>query len=382
MERYFILTINNIRHAPARGTLPVWRNKVKKVGVLFGGVSSEHEVSCISASSVISRIDTERYELILVGITKDGRWFRYEGPTENIADGTWYSDALKPCFLSPDRGVHGFIEVQPDGSVRTIRVDTVFPVMHGKNGEDGTLQGLLMMAGIPFVGCDALASAVCMDKAVCNMIVDNAGIRRAEWRYLTKDRKGDLESFVDECEKAFGYPMFVKPANAGSSVGVSRVTDREGFRAAADEAFRHDAKIIAEREIVAQEVECAVMGNSSPVASVLGEIAPADGFYDYDSKYINGTSGLFIPARVPEEKAEEIRKLAVKVYSLLGCTGLARVDFLLEKSTGTPYLNELNTLPGFTSISMYPKLFEASGVNYTDLLTKLIEYADERTEEI
>lgn len=359
------------------------RDRMKKtVCILFGGVSSEHEVSCISASSVISKIDTDRYDLILVGITKDGRWLRYEGPVEKIADGTWNDGSLKPCFLSPDRAVHGLIEVQPDGSVKQIRVDTVFPVMHGKNGEDGTLQGLLMMSGIPFVGCDALASAVCMDKAVCNMIVDNAGIKRAEWRYLTKDRLNEFESFADECENAFGYPMFVKPANAGSSVGVSRVTDRDGFKVAVDEAFRHDAKILAEREIVAQEIECAVMGNSSPVASVLGEVAPADGFYDYDSKYVNGTSGLFIPARVSDEKAEEIRALAVKVYRLLGCTGLSRVDFLLEKSTGIPYLNELNTLPGFTSISMYPKLFEASGVPYTGLLTRLIEFADERTEEI
>ncbi|MBP0968914.1 MAG: D-alanine--D-alanine ligase [Oscillospiraceae bacterium] len=354
----------------------------KTVGILFGGVSSEHEVSCMSASSVISRIDTDRYDLVLVGITKDGRWLRYEGPVENIADNSWYSEDLKPCFLSPDRSVHGFIEVQPDGSVREIRVDTVFPVMHGKNGEDGTLQGLLMMAGIPFVGCDALASAVCMDKAVCNMLVDNAGIKRAEWRYLTKDRIGEFDSFADECEKAFGYPMFVKPANAGSSVGVSRAADRNELKAAADEAFRHDYKILAEREIVAQEIECAVMGNSEPVASVLGEVAPAEGFYDYDSKYVNGTSGLFIPARITEEKAEEIRSIAVKVYRLLGCSGLSRVDFLLERSTGIPYLNELNTLPGFTSISMYPKLFEASGVPYTELLTRLIELADERTEDI
>lgn len=354
----------------------------KTVAVLFGGVSSEHEVSCISASSVISRIDTEKYDLIIVGITKEGKWFRYDGPLEKIADGSWNAGDLKPCFLSPDRTVHGFIEVQPDGTIREIRVDTVFPVMHGKNGEDGTLQGLLMMAAIPFVGCDALASAVCMDKAVCNMLVDHAGIKRAEWRYLTNDRIAEFDSFAEECEKAFGYPMYVKPANAGSSVGVSRAADRDELKAAAEEAFRHDYKIIAEREIVAQEIECAVLGNTEPVASILGEVAAVDGFYDYDSKYINGTSELFIPARVSEEKSNEIRELAVRVYRLLGCSGLARVDFLLEKSTGIPYLNELNTLPGFTSISMYPKLFEASGVPYTELLTRLIELADERTEEI
>ncbi len=354
----------------------------KTVGILFGGVSSEHEVSCVSASSVIRNIDTERYDLVLVGITKDGKWFRYEGPVDRIEDGSWNSGDLRPCFISPDRSVHGFIEIQPDGTAKQIRVDTVFPVMHGKNGEDGTLQGLLMMAGIPFVGCDALSSAVCMDKAVCNMIVDHAGIRRAEWRYITRNGGVSVGEFADECEKAFGYPMFIKPANAGSSVGVSRAADRTEFFAAVEEAFRHDYKVLAEREIVAQEVECAVMGNSSPVASVLGEVAPADGFYDYDSKYVNGTSELFIPARIPEETSDLIRKTAVKVYSLLGCTGLARVDFLLERSTGLPYLNELNTLPGFTSISMYPKLFEASGVPYTELLTRLIEFADERTEEI
>jgi len=354
----------------------------KTVAVLFGGVSSEHDVSCMSAASVISRIDRDRYDLILVGITKDGMWYRYEGPAEKISSGEWNTEDLNRCFISPDRSIHGFVEFLPDGSARTIRVDTVFPVLHGKNGEDGTLQGLLMMAGIPFVGCDALASAVCMDKAVCNMIVDNAGIKRADWRYLTKDRIDEFDSFADDCEKAFGYPMFVKPANAGSSVGVSRACSREELKAAADEAFRHDYKILAEREIVAQEVECAVMGNAHPVASILGEIAPAEGFYDYDSKYINGTSALFIPARVSEEKSQEIREIAVRVYRLLGCTGLSRVDFLLEKSTGIPYLNELNTLPGFTSISMYPKLFEASGVPYTELLTRLIEYADERSEDI
>ena len=354
----------------------------KTVAVIFGGVSSEHEVSCVSASYVINNIDRNRYDLILIGITKEGKWFRYEGPVEKIADGTWKDAELTPCFLSPDRGIHGFVLLNQDGSYDTVRVDTVFPVMHGKNGEDGTLQGLMMLSGIPFVGCDALSSAVCMDKAVCNMLVDHAGIKRAEWRYITKDRISEFESFADECEKAFGYPMYVKPANAGSSVGVSRAGDRNELKKAAEEAFRHDYKIIAEREIVAQEIECAVLGNTQPVASVLGEIAAVDGFYDYDSKYVNGTSELFIPARVSNEKSEEIREIAVKVYSLLGCSGLARVDFLLEKSTGIPYLNELNTLPGFTSISMYPKLIEASGISYKELLTRLIELADERSEDI
>ena len=356
---------------------------MKTIGVLFGGVSSEHAVSCLSAASIIPNIPKNKYELVLVGITRDGRWLRYFGDMDTLANDTWDQDpSCVPCILSPDRATHGFVQINSDGTVETIYVDAVFPVLHGKNGEDGTMQGLFMLAGIPFVGCDLLASAVCMDKTVTDMLLDYHGIRRAEWRFITKADKDNVEVFADECEKVLGYPMFIKPANAGSSIGVSKARNREEFFKAVDEAFRHDAKVIAEREIVGQEIECAVLGNDAPTASVLGEIASGAEFYDYDDKYINDVSELFIPARIAEDKSDEIRKIAVEAYKALGCTGLARVDFLLEKATGIAYLNELNTLPGFTSISMYPKLFDACGVVYPDLLTRLIELSFERTEEI
>lgn len=355
----------------------------KKVGVLFGGVSSEHDVSCLSAASIIPNIPSDKYELFVVGITKDGRWLHFDGDVDLIADDSWSSDeSCRRCFLSPDRKVHGFVMLDSDGKASEVPVDVVFPVMHGKNGEDGTMQGLLMLAGIPFVGCDMLSSAVCMDKTFTNMLADYAGVKRAEWRYTTKGDGKDFEEFADECEAAFPYPMFVKPANAGSSVGVTKARNREALKTSIEEAFRHDRKVLVEREIVGQEIECAVLGNADPIASVVGEIAPEADFYDYEAKYISGTSALYIPARIDVQTSELVRRTAVKIYKKLGCSGLARVDFLLERSTGELYLNELNTLPGFTSISMYPKLFDAYGIPYPELLSRLIELAFERTEEI
>ena len=353
------------------------------VGILFGGVSSEHEVSCLSAASIIPNVPEDKYELVTVGITKDGRWLRYEGDVDLIANGKWSeSSSCRPCIISPDRGVHGFVQFNPDGTSENIKIDVVFPVLHGKNGEDGAMQGLLQIAGIPFVGCGLLASGICMDKAVTNMLLDHGGIRRAEWKYMIKEERKNFETFADSCEKDLGYPMFVKPANAGSSVGVSKAKNRKELEAAVDEAFRHDYKILVEREIKGQELECAVLGNSDPIASVVGEIAPEADFYDYEAKYITGTSALYIPARIDEKTSNEIRETAVRAYKLLGCAGLSRVDFLYEKATGLVYLNELNTIPGFTSISMYPKLFDACGIRYPDLIGRLIDLAYERTEEI
>ena len=355
----------------------------KTVGILFGGVSSEHDVPCVSASSILRNIDKEAFEPVTVGITKTGKWLRFFGTPDQMEDGSWVNDPRnRPCVLSPDREDHGFLETGSDGRVNKLPVDVVFPVLHGKNGEDGTMQGLLMLAGIPFVGCDHISSAICMDKTVCNMLTDYCGVRRTDWRYTVRGDGKSFDEFADECEAAFPYPMFVKPANAGSSVGVSKARDRKELRAAYDEAFRHDRKVLVEREIRGQELECSVMGNDRPVASIVGEIAPEADFYDYEAKYISGTSALYIPARISDETMEAIRKDAVKIYSFLGCSGLARVDFLLEASTGLHYLNELNTLPGFTSISMYPKLFAATGVEYSELITRLINLAYERTEEI
>ena len=351
-----------------------------KVAVVFGGVSSEHEVSLQSATSIIENIPADKYEVIMVGITKKGRWLYYPGPVELLRSGEWetYPDCV-PALLSPDRTTKGLIKC--DGDRFTVqKIDVIFPVLHGKNGEDGTIQGLFSLAGIPYVGCGVLASAVCMDKAVTNMLLDHAGIARAEWDYLHKEDLADFDAVEARMAGRLSYPIFVKPANAGSSVGITKAHNKEELKAAINLALANDSKVIFERTVTGQEVECAVLGNEAAIASVPGEIVASNDFYDYEAKYISGTSDLYIPARLSEEKMEELKAAALKAYHVLGCTGLSRVDFFVEKDTGRVLLNELNTLPGFTSISMYPKLMEASGKPYAQLLDELIDLAFSRAE--
>lgn len=353
----------------------------KTVAVLFGGVSSEHDVSLISVTSVLQHIPTDRYDIIKVGITKDGRWLHFTGDNDLIHNGAWESyPTNRTAFFTPDPTVGGLV-VKTDTGCEVLPVDVVFPVLHGKNGEDGTLQGLLQMSGIPFVGCDLLSSAACMDKGVTNILLEAAGVPQAKFLWLYA---GDYEQKKDAVREEIttrlgGYPVFVKPANAGSSVGVSKVHCEAELDDAIAKAAREDGKLVIEETIVGQEVECAVLGNEEPKTSVVGEIATDADFYDYEDKYINGTSQLFIPARIPAETAEEIRKIAVHAYRSLGCGGLSRVDFFVRKSDGKIFLNELNTLPGFTSISMYPKLWEHSGLPYGELLDTLIQLAFART---
>lgn len=350
-----------------------------KVAVLFGGASSEHEVSRVSAASVISHIPADQYDIVPVGITKEGAWLRFRGPVDALPDGSWEKDLRnRPAFIPPDAAVHGLVELTPDGRVETTRLDVVFPVLHGKNGEDGTVQGLLTLARLPFVGCDTAASAVCMDKAITKMLLGSAGIRQAKWRAFTARELADDEAGVlGGIEEALGFPLFVKPANAGSSVGITKVKSREAFFTAAAEALRHDCKAVCEEAVAGKEIECAVLGNDDIAVSVCGEIKPANEFYDYQAKYENADSQLYIPARIPQEKAGEIRATAAKAYRLLGCAGMVRMDFFLRED-GAVLLNEPNTIPGFTSISMYPKLFEASGIPYGELLGRLIRLAMER----
>ncbi len=353
---------------------------MKKVLVIFGGVSSEHDVSVVSATSVIKNIPTDKYEVIMMGITKDGKWFKYTGDIEKLADDSWKDDK-ENCLnavVSPDRTVHGII-ITKDGKTETEYIDVIFPVLHGKNGEDGTLQGLLQVAGIPFVGCDCVSSGLCMDKALTNTMLDYTGICQAKWLGLTKyDYDKSSVDFLEKAEKYLGYPIFVKPANAGSSVGISKAVNRDSLINSIDIAFKEDRKIVLEEAVIGKEVECAVMGNDEPFASVVGEIVPCNDFYDYNAKYIDGTSELHIPARLSEEKIEEIRVIAAKAYKSIGCSGLSRVDFFVREKDGLVMLNEINTIPGFTSISMYPKLMEASGISYTDLLDKLLTLAVEK----
>ncbi len=349
-----------------------------KLAVVFGGASSEHEVSQWSAASILRSVPRDRFDLMMLGITKDGRWFCYDGPVEGVEDGSWeHSDRLTPALISPDAGTHGVLLLEESG-VRPVRLDVVFPVLHGRNGEDGTIQGLLEMAGIPYVGCGVTASANCMDKAIAKTLFTAAGIPNARWMEVTAQDLDRIDLVEEQAASALGYPMFVKPVCAGSSVGVHKVTEPSQLEEAVRDALRFDNRVLIEECIKGQEVECAVMGNGQPVASdLVGEIV-ASGFYDYEGKYLNDSAQLYIPARIPQAAAERVRALAVKAYRALGCRGLARVDFFVcdgaEDGRGV-VLNEINTLPGFTNISMYPKLFLASGYDYPGLVEKLIDLA-------
>jgi D-alanine-D-alanine ligase len=346
----------------------------KKIAVLFGGCSSEHEVSCVSAFSVISNLPHDKYDIVRIGITKDGQWYLYTGPDELIPTGEWERSTEKSrAFLSPDRSIAGIAVDSPEGS-RTVPVDCVFPVLHGRNGEDGTMQGLLELSGLPFVGCGTLASAVCMDKAMTHALTANAGIASAKYLWFFRNRYvGEgVTKIKRKIDARLGYPVFVKPANSGSSVGVTKVNSEAELDDAVAAAAAESDKILVEEAVSGQEVECAVLGNSSPeAAGVVGEIVASATFYDYDDKYKSGKSKLNIPAHLESSVAEEIRAEAVRAFRILGCRGFARVDFFVHNGKEI-LLNELNTIPGFTPISMYPKLWEASGVSYSELLDRLV----------
>lgn len=347
-----------------------------KLAVIFGGVSSEHEVSLMSATSVLQNLSPQRYEITMLGITKTGKWLLYSGDISKLIDGSWEQDEGNvPAFLSPDNSIHGIVTL--DGNIsKVISIDVVFPVLHGKNGEDGTIQGLFQLAGIPFVGCDAISSAVCMDKAVTHQLLAAANIEQAHYLWFYSDRFAVAPDTIKNKIKArFDFPVFVKPSNAGSSVGVSRVDSEDQLDAAILKAIREDKKVVVEQGILGQEVECAVMGNRDAEASIIGEIGASAEFYDYEDKYINGTSQLYIPARIDEAVSDKIREIAVRAYRILGCSGLARVDFFVTEKDHQVILNEINTLPGFTSISMYSKLWMAMGLSYSEILDRLIDLA-------
>lgn len=345
-----------------------------RVAVLFGGASSEHDISLKSATHIIENIPADKYEVVCVGITKKGRWLYYPGDVSAIASGAWEKDPdCTSAILSPDPIHKGLITIE-NGEASVKKIDVVFPVLHGKNGEDGTVQGLLDMARIPYVGCGLLASAACMDKAATHTMLDYNGIRTAKWRKIGQREMNKLEEHCEEIAAELGFPLFVKPANAGSSIGVNRANNAEELLDAVKVAFSHDNKVIIEECISGRELEVAVFGYDSPFASFVGEIESCKTFYDYDAKYILSGSNLFIPARIPDDKAREIQETAVKAYRAMGCKGLSRVDFFLSDD-GEVILNEINTMPGFTSISMYPKLMENLGMGSSYLVDKLIEQA-------
>ncbi len=363
-----------------------------RIGIIFGGRSGEHEVSLASAASVIANLDKDKYEVVPIGITKEGSWLLgVEPPQLQTAEQHITSDTnpyenpqqTTAVTLTGDPSLRRLIPVRSNeqlGSEGTL--DVIFPVLHGTYGEDGALQGLLEMANVPYVGCGVLGSALGMDKEKMKMVFHSVGLpivdshtyRRNQWERTP-------EEILDAVEEHIGYPCFVKPVNLGSSVGVNKAHDRDELKHAINVAAEYDRKIIIESSIDCRELECSVLGNDEPLASVVGEVVPSNEFYDYNAKYIDGKSQVIIPADIPHITAENVRRWAVQAFLALDLSGLARVDFFMEKETGKVYINEVNTIPGFTQISMYPKLWEASGLSYSQLLDRLIELAIERHED-
>nr|BBH93754.1 D-alanine--D-alanine ligase A [Thermogemmatispora argillosa] len=366
-----------------------------RVGVIFGGRSGEHEVSIASATSIIEHLDRDKYEIVPIAITQEGRWLLGVEPQRLLAaetepeSGALRSESLGLAVTLPgDPTVGHLVPLSRPESAGTgpaaaaaeaSRLDVIFPVLHGPYGEDGTLQGLLEMANVPYVGCGVLGSALGMDKEKMKMIFQAIGLPIADYLvYRRHAWERDPAAVIAAIEAKLGYPCFVKPANLGSSVGISKAHNREELEQAIALAAAYDRKIIVERGIDCRELECAVLGNDEPLASVVGEIIPSNEFYDYRAKYIDNRSQIVIPADLPQTVADQIRRYAIQAFLALDLSGLARVDFFLDKRSEQIYINEVNTMPGFTTISMYPKLWQASGLPYEELLDRLIELALER----
>lgn len=347
-----------------------------RVGVLFGGRSGEHEVSLASARSVLGALDRSRYEVLSIGITPEGEWRLVSGPDE-LVEGKGTKTGVIP-------GLSGrpLVSIGPGGgtSHQTEQsLDVAFPVLHGTYGEDGTVQGLLELLGVPYVGPGVMASAMGMDKAVMKTAFQHVGLPVVPYRVLmVMAWRDDAAAVTSAVEQHLRYPMFVKPSNLGSSVGISKATDRAGLRRAIDEAFRYDRKILVEQGLDCREIECGILGNDQPEASALAEIVPKRDWYDYRAKYEPGMSEVLIPAALPPWLTQQIQAQAIQAYQAIDCSGMARIDFFLDRASAQPYVNEINTIPGFTATSVYPKLWEASGLSYPALLDRLIQLALER----
>jgi len=337
-----------------------------KIAVLFGGQSTEHEVSRVSATSVLKNIDSAKYDIYPIGITKDGLWFEYNGDLDNIESGKWENDELHKS---------------PQGQKRLFNkeVDVVFPVLHGLFGEDGTIQGMCKLSNIPCVGPGVMSSAICMDKIYTKYLLQNFNIKQADYVVINAHEYAkNKDMLIEKIEKRLGYSVFIKPSNGGSSVGITKAHNNAELIFGIEDALKHDRKILVEKAINAREIEVAVIGNDYPEASIPGEVIPAKEFYDYEAKYKSEASKLLIPAALSEAKLQTIKEQAIKIYKILDCAGMARVDFLVDKETEDVYLNEVNTIPGFTKISMYPKMWQATGKTYGALIDELISLAIER----
>ena len=349
-----------------------------KIGVVFGGKSTEHDVSIVSGTSVIKNLDKEKYEITPIYISKEGKWYKYIKPIQDIE------------VLEIGKEIEEKEEINDLENVLK-KFDVVFPVLHGLGGEDGSIQGMLELFGVPYVGCGILASSVGMDKAYTKIIFDKANIKQAKYEYIKKDKEKyiyinknfdeeilKIEEICTKIEKNLKYPVFVKPSNSGSSVGITKANNTEELSKAIEYAGKYDKKILIEQGLIGKEVECAVLGNEEVISSCVGEIKPAEEFYSFDAKYKNSESKTLMPADLSKEMSNEIRRLAIKAFKAIDGKGLSRVDFFANETTEEIYINEINTLPGFTQISMYPKLFETVGIPYSELLNKLITLALEK----
>lgn len=349
----------------------------KRICVVFGGESPEHAISRKSVTSILNNLDKDKYDIDVIGIMQNGAWYLYTGDYVKIEGGEWENDTenLKKAIISPD-GADKAVIVFGDDGIRKIHPDVIFPVLHGEYGEDGTIQGLFELSHIPYVGMGVPASANGMDKTFSKIVFNSVNIPQADW--VVYKAGDDFKEKVCEIEQKLGYPCFVKPARTGSSVGVGKAHNPEELKAAIENAVKFDTKVLIEENIDGHEVECAVLGNDDPKASTVGEIMPTVEFYDFDAKYNDNSTVLQIPADLPQETIEIIREYAVTAFKALDGQGLTRVDFFVKNSDGSVVLNEVNTLPGFTSISMYPKLWDAVGKGYKELLDELIDLAEKR----
>ena len=359
--------------------------KKQRIGLIFGGRSGEHDVSLASATSVMANLDKDTYEVVPIGITKEGGWLLGTEParlmaTEQDVSETSGTETTTAVTLTGDPRLRRLIPLQDGEELQDNgALDVIFPVLHGTYGEDGTLQGLLEMANVPYVGCGVLGAALGMDKEKMKIVFQAIGLPGVDYLvYRCNEWERSPETIMDAIEQRLVYPCFVKPVNLGSSVGINKAHDRVELEHAINVAAEYDRKIIIEQGINCRELECAVLGNDEPIVSVVGEVIASNEFYDYNAKYLDDKSQVIIPAEIAQATAEEVRRQAVKAFLALDLSGLARVDFFLENETGRVYINEVNTLPGFTQISMYPKLWEASGLPYPQLLDRLIELAIER----
>jgi D-alanine---D-serine ligase len=345
------------------------------VAVLFGGSSNEYEVSLQSAYSVITHMDPEKYEKILIGITKEGRWYRYNGSPENILNNTWWSDEANctPAIFSPNRYSNLLLEFK-NGQAAETMIDVVFPVLHGKNGEDGTLQGYLQLAGIPFVGCDTLSSALCMDKDRAHKLADLEGVRTPASIVVSQSQL--IEEIAAKTEH-LKLPLFVKPVKSGSSIGITLVKEKAELPASVAEAFTHDNRVIIEEFIEGFEVGCAILGNDDLIVGEVDEIELESGYFDFKEKYTLATSKIHMPARIDKDMASKVKESAIKIYHALGCSGLARVDMFITPNQDIVF-NEVNTFPGFTDHSRYPNMMKGIGLTFSEIIDKLIQLGLER----